>query len=200
MSSAFWLATRRTDRTSRIYPIVKQVFAPSDEAPDALEDAPSLGYVPIDEISLEMLAAQFYEDEGDRKDRIYSEPEEGEPGFGADPLDLLIAQQEARLACDGLWGNEIEQPHPGDEAIPMSHGSTLREACRPTSNQNDARVFRNRTTLTLKRGQRSEWTFDDGVVLRATEKETRVIYHRSHGVHGNKPTKPTRTTIRKMEG
>jgi hypothetical protein len=87
----------------------------------------------------------------------------------------------------------------GDEAIPVSHCSVSRAACKPTPEQADGRIERNTTTKTLKRAEWYERKSLDGDTIMETRKVMKVIYHHSHGLRGRKPIKPSRETLRRMQ-
>lgn len=158
--SALLRATRRTNRHSLIFPSVKRTVD-LDEPIDGLEELEGTGYVPIDDVSFEMLRPDYQEDPDDRESRIWADD-------AGDPLDILIAREEAgsNVFADGddEWGNNMELPREGDEAIPMN-GSRLHEVFRQTRDQENNRIH----------------------------------HYYSHGIHGRKPTKPKRVTIRKAD-
>lgn len=167
------------------------------EERDGVEDAASSGFFPIDEVSPNMLAPGFYEEAKDREQRIFAD----DNVFYSARLDTSGTLYE--LFADMYDRDDEVATSPslsdeGDEAIP-SHGSILRATCKPTPEQEEERTHRNTSTRIITRGKRREYELDDGTVVRRANKEMKPIFHRSHGLHGRKPAKPPRVTIRKME-
>lgn len=122
-----------TKNTSCIDPVTKHkiglIFpvrvhhADADEPDENFELPPTSGYIPIDEISSEMLAPGFL---GESQD---DEAFDGgiETGYGADPLDLLIAQEEAEAEYGGEYtADPMEHGRPEDELIHFGQGSSER--------------------------------------------------------------------------
>jgi uncharacterized protein YbaR (Trm112 family) len=171
--------------------------ADADEPIDGLDDDAFSGFFPIDEVSPVMLAAIYCEGEAERDKRISADDDVAYPDR-LDSVGMFYELFDDLYSADGEAAEHLSLSDEGDEAFPVSHCSVSREACKPSPEQKDSRVYRNVTKKTLSRGKRHEYILDDGTVIRATDKVTKVTCHHSHGLRGRKPAKPSRETVRRM--
>jgi uncharacterized protein YbaR (Trm112 family) len=171
--------------------------ADEDEPQDGLDDNYFSGFYPIDEVSPSMLVSGYFESAKDREQRILF----NDDVFVPNRIDTSGTLYE--LFADFDTDNEVAERcglcDEGDEAIPVSHCSVSRAACKPTPEQADGRIERNTTTKTLKRAEWYERKSLDGDTIMETRKVMKVIYHHSHGLRGRKPIKPSRETLRRMQ-
>lgn len=165
---------RATKNTSLIDPVTKHkinlVFpvrvhhADADEPTDDVELVSTTRFIPIDEVSSEMLLAGFL---GGSED---GEADDGCTQFGcaADPLDILIAQEEAEAEYALIGGDlrsddPMEQATPEDDLIHFGQGSRLRagvgaSACIPhTARDAEKREMKKGPRQMVSRRRRSSY-------------------------------------------